>query len=462
MHISEFTEEALKSRCNWTIELTEYKRREEYGVVEIYFLLEITAAAGLLSAALIVPGLMYLADQDFNEGRLTEVRRTHYFDAASGEEISKQQAEEQHSKNRQAYQLDKEGNQLYSQGKYQQSYDKFSAAYNMCSKGYREEARFKKNRDIAKNKVEAAEKLEAEKNANRQADQLYREGLDLYKYGGKYKEAHEKFSKAYNLCTSGYSEEEKFKTYRDMAKKEMEAANLNADGDKLFQQGKFSEALNRYQQAYDKSDFKPKLYSTNLNKAKAEVEKRKQAENLRLQGKKLWDDAWCAEDEDKPEEASRKFQEANRLLQAAFELASDSREIARLSRASSLKVEGNALFNEGIRSQHEGVRLLEAAQRLKQQRDYRAAEGKFVEAKDKFNDCLVKFEQGCKCDSRFVPCVEFTREQLETVLESIEQVQQLLLKEKFKGLNVRAATSESVDPANSHSSRDFSEIFASL
>ncbi|XP_055538763.1 uncharacterized protein LOC129726130 [Wyeomyia smithii] len=455
-HISDFTEEALKKRCNWTIELTEYKRRELCGVVEIYFFLEITAAAGILGAALIVPGLLYLADQDLNDGKLTSVRRTHFFDAATGEELSRAHAEEQHDKNKQAYQLDKEGNELFKQGKYQDSHDKFSQAYNMCSKGYSEEARFKKNRDIAKNKVE--KEVEAtQNNANRQADQLNREALDLYQQG-KYKEAYEKFSKAYAICSKGYCEEETFRTNKNEAK----AADLNNDGDRLFHEGKFSEASKKYQQAYDNSYKNRNLYTENIEKAKAEITKRKQADELRVKGKKLWEEAWCAEDEDRCEEATGKFQEANRLLQTAFELVSDSREIRRLSKAASLKVEGNALFNAGIRAQNEGVRLLEAAKELEQQQNYRAAEAKLSEAKGKFTEAIAKFERGCECDSRFAPCVEFTREQLADVLESLEHVQQFLLNDKFTQLNISAASSEAHEKRQPEVSDSFEEFFSQI
>lgn len=158
--------------------------------------------------------------------------------------------------NNQADTLYKEGCELFNQGEYEEAYDKFYQAYRKCTDGYSEEAKFKKNRDAAKNK---------------QADLLDKEGFELYKQG-KYQEAFNKFDQAYKKCTEGYSEEERFKRNRDKAQAEKHALNLNIQGDILFQLGEYSEALVKYQEAYNKSQLSAQRnkFEANINKAKYE------------------------------------------------------------------------------------------------------------------------------------------------------------------------------------------------
>jgi tetratricopeptide (TPR) repeat protein len=77
-----------------------------------------------------------------------------YFDEATGAVMSKDQAMENKSKNRQADILHTEGSNLYKQGKYQEAYNKFNEAYRLCTSKYKNEEQFKKNRDEAKKQLD--------------------------------------------------------------------------------------------------------------------------------------------------------------------------------------------------------------------------------------------------------------------------------------------------------------------
>ena len=70
---------------------------------------------------------------------------------------------------------------------------------------------------------------------------------------GRYSEAHSKYQEAYNesQVSTQYT---KYSTNSQKAQIELDASNLNSLGDQLFKQGKYGEALDKYQSAYYKSD----------------------------------------------------------------------------------------------------------------------------------------------------------------------------------------------------------------
>ncbi|WP_041405424.1 tetratricopeptide repeat protein [Rickettsia rhipicephali] len=110
-------------------------------------------------------------------------------------------------------------------------------------------------------------------NKNQATEKLNNKGWQLFQEG-KYSEAAEYFNNAYQACSSGYQNEQTFKNNIDKAKAELDAINLNSQGDNLFNQGRYHEAHSKYQEAYDKSQVSTQYnkYSTNRDKAKAELD----------------------------------------------------------------------------------------------------------------------------------------------------------------------------------------------
>ncbi|XP_055523336.1 uncharacterized protein LOC129717460 isoform X2 [Wyeomyia smithii] len=389
--IDRFSKQALNGRCNVAHEVKEYSRHTEYGVVKIYFYIDITTTFAILGGLTVVPGLVYIGDQAFNDGEFCTTRATRYFDEDSGQEISSGQAEENRSKNRQADELEAEGNVLWGQGKYREAYEKYSQAYAMCTSGYHHEARFKSSRDKAKQEMEAAN-LYAEGNRlyrqgmfreaqdryqqaydlsreavakktynshmeeakiqhkNQQADRLNREGDDLFKNRRQYREAYQKYKMAYDLCTVGYSGEARFKNNMNSAKSEMEAADLNAEGNRLYNQGKFEEAQSKYHQACDltKEAVAKETYISNIERAKNQ-EKNQQADLLNSEGDDLFQNR-------------RQYREAYQKYKMAYDLCTDGYSgEARFKNnmnsaksemeAADLNAEGNRLYNQEMFSE---------------------------------------------------------------------------------------------------------------
>jgi tetratricopeptide (TPR) repeat protein len=482
--ISYYHKDAIESRMSTRNSIghhvTQYKRHTEYGVVQIYYHIDITKKMAVLGGLLVIPGLLYLGDQAFNDGGLCTHEETHYFDADSGQEILFSQAQENKNKNKQADLLDREGNELHGQGKYKEAYDKFNQAYQKCTSGYSKEARFKNNRDIAKNNW---------------AEELNKQGNKLWEQNN-YFEAVEKYNQAYQKCTKGYKNEQAFKNNRDKAQVELDAANLNSQGDNFFRQGKYSEAQGKYQEAYDKSEVSKEYneYKANRDKAKAELDavdlnnegnalfesgdfsgakdKYQQAYDISEIAKQndnffgrlffrpheyksnkdkaqtiinklsildaLWNKGWDAEN-DRYEEAEEIFQKVLNEAKDSLKIFPDNLKLKQYETLVLLKIEGNELFNKGIESQQKGVSLLQKAQKLKQQQSYKLANIKFQEAKDKFSDAQKKFEKGSENDQRFVSCIELVEDQIKEVTQSIkitERELHTLNQEFFSNLDI--------------------------
>jgi hypothetical protein len=111
---------------------------------------------------------------------------------------------------------------------------------------------------LSHDKDEASEKL------NNKGCQLFQEG--------KYVEAAEYHNNAYQFCSSRYCNEQAFRNNRDKAKTEVDAINLNSQGDNLFNQGRYNEAQSKYQEAYNKSTVATNKATYDACKSKAKVE----------------------------------------------------------------------------------------------------------------------------------------------------------------------------------------------
>lgn len=81
---------------------------------------------------------------------------------------------------------------------------------------------------------------------NKEADEMYNLGIQAWNEKD-YELARDKFTEAYNHCTSGYVNE---KTFEDDIKV-AECIIYSLEGSALYQKGKFVEALKKYQEAVD-------------------------------------------------------------------------------------------------------------------------------------------------------------------------------------------------------------------
>ncbi|XP_071439820.1 uncharacterized protein [Hetaerina americana] len=220
-----------------------------------------------LGGLTVIPGLLYIGDQVFNDGDLCTREGTHYFDAHSEKEISFSEASERKSKNRRSEEMGRDGNRLLEQGKYEEAYEKFKEAYSTCSSGYCNESRFMRDRDNAKNKW---------------AGDLNKQGNELWEKD-KYSEAAEKYREAYNKCTSD--------------RKDLEKRYLSNEGNCHRMQGNYARAI----ELFDKALAIDSSYDhAKNNRAKTFND---WAEELNKQGNELWE-------KDKYSEAAQKYREA--------------------------------------------------------------------------------------------------------------------------------------------------------
>ncbi|KAL1489920.1 hypothetical protein ABEB36_013846 [Hypothenemus hampei] len=223
-----------------------------------------------------------------------------------------------------AIKLNSEGDDLFNQGKYHEAHSKYHEAYDKSNVS-RQSNIYSTNRDKAKAEIDAI-------NLNSEGDDLLNQG--------KYHEAHSKYheacdksnvSRQYNI----------YSTNRDKAKAEIDAINLNSEGDDLLNQGKYHEAHSKYHEACDKSNVSRQynIYSTNRDKAKAEID----AINLNSEGDDLLNQG-------KYHEAHSKYHEAcdKSNVSRQYNIYSTNRDKAKAEiDAINLNSEGDDLLNQG-------------------------------------------------------------------------------------------------------------------
>ncbi len=317
--------------------------------------------------------------------------------------------------------LSDQANVFLKQGKLAEAIMKYQAAYDK-TQIFNQRDQYKNNRDLIQAKV-----------YNKEGYQLLSEAStrgDLAVKILKYKNAQEKFEKAINIRPNS----DVYKSSLAKVKAELDAINLNSQGDNLFDQGRYHESHNKYQEAYNKSQIikEKNKYAVNQEKAQTII-------NKLLKLETLWDNAWKAEndtEDDRSEEAGGFFQEVLRESKDGLKIVPNDSKFKQYEILVSLKMEGNALFNEGLESQQDGLELLQEAHKLKQQQKYDLANVKFYEAKEKFSNAKEKFEIGSNEDQRFVSCVEFVQKQLHEVMASLEITEQHTLASGLSNLDI--------------------------
>ncbi|XP_071439817.1 uncharacterized protein [Hetaerina americana] len=228
-HISYYSEDAIRSRMSVRQaighELTTYDRTTWYGVVTIHYRIEIKDTMKAFAALLIVPGFFYLVDKALFDGDICTTKKTHYFDASSGREISIDEANEMRSRNSEAVNMSSQGHGLNLQGRYEEAYRKFNQACISCTSGY----------------IKMSEFITGKHNARiRWAEDLNEQGNKLLEQK-KYSEAAEKYREAYETCTS-YS-------MCTGDRKDLEKHYLSNEGNCYRMQGNYSRAVELFEKA---------------------------------------------------------------------------------------------------------------------------------------------------------------------------------------------------------------------
>ncbi|KAL1490039.1 hypothetical protein ABEB36_013950 [Hypothenemus hampei] len=283
-----------------------------------------------------------------------------------------------------AINLNSKGDGLFNQGKYRKAHSKYHEAYDKSNVS-RQYKIYSTNRDKAKAEIDAIN-LNSEgdglfnQGKYREAHSKYHEAYDKSNVSdglfnqGKYREAHSKYHEAYDK--SNVSRQYKiYSTNRDKAKAEIDAINLNSEGDGLFNQGKYREAHSKYHEAYDKSNVSRQhnIYSTNRDKAKAEID----AINLNSEGDGLFNQG--------------KYREAhNSIINIALTETKPKVELDALNAYQ----RGETLFNKRrysdalkeYQAAHIQVEII--AEQLYEQGEVLYCTGKYVEAKTKYNEAV--------------------------------------------------------------------------
>jgi tetratricopeptide (TPR) repeat protein len=257
-----------------------------------------------------------------------------YFDEKTGEFLS-------HDKEAAASKLNDTGLQLFDSGKYEEAKEYFrNACVHSTNKENYNAFRINDNKVQAEidrmanlNCEEANESEQSEcdngqvKSEEAQAEidaiNLNSEGDILFEQR-KYKEALNKYEEAHDK-SQVETEYIKYRSNMDKAQAEGDAMDLNCQGDLLFEQGKYSEAQSKYQEAYNKSKIKREYsaYKGNERKAKTEIN----ALNLKEEGDSEFSAGRYENAKDKYEQASNdssvtanKTAYANCAMKAQIEL----------------------------------------------------------------------------------------------------------------------------------------------
>jgi tetratricopeptide (TPR) repeat protein len=156
--------------------------------------------------------------------------QTLYYDEASGDSLSSSEASNQKKINKEAYDHNDEGEKYFKQKNYEKAYQEFDQAYNKCSKNYKYEQLFLKNR---------------QKTSNAWAESIDSEGTQLYNEFN-YKAAAEKFKLA-----SEKAHDEDMKQSYLVKMHNAEAIGLSQEGDVLVTQKNYSQAVSKYGAAID-------------------------------------------------------------------------------------------------------------------------------------------------------------------------------------------------------------------
>lgn len=137
-------------------------------------------------------------------------------------------------------------------------------------------------------------------------------------------------------------------------------------------------------------------------------------------GKKMWLEAWKAEENGLAKASSDNFEKANQSFEKALQLDADNVEYKKFASISSIKIEGNKLFNEAVKIQQE-------ANEFKMKHLFQEARLKFQEASAKFHEGFEESDN----DPAFKDCETFIEISVNNINLVIRKLQLSIGIEKF-------------------------------
>jgi tetratricopeptide (TPR) repeat protein len=324
---------------------------------------------------------------------------TFYFNTSDGSEISGCRADEMENKNKEAEELNEEGDEFLKQENYEKAIEKYHSAYLRCTSGYSNEEEFTKKRDAAKmewpkklnlqgielynnnnfqeaiNKFQKAFEVNQNENhkktyiANKadcykelgnysEAIKLYNESLSLdnnYSHAkngkactmskmgkdffstGNYVESLQHYQQAYQTCSNDYQYRSTFKSNAQKAQVEIEAFECYQRAESSIAQcNNLDSVISDYQNAFNKSEVQSQK---NLYESKLQA-----AERIRMKLSDLdhfWDEAWEFELNERDEEAEKGFQKVKEKAAEYIKLFPYFKKFQEYSEKVDLKIEGN-------------------------------------------------------------------------------------------------------------------------
>jgi tetratricopeptide (TPR) repeat protein len=194
-----------------------------YGVQEIQFWYGVNPDMNFIP---VVGWIGYGIARAVESSNGNEDWRTMYFDESSGDVLSSWDAHNRRNKNQEAEEHQNRGVNYYNRKDYENAYKEFQQAYAKCSSGYKNEQIFKTNKKNSQNLW---------------AKSYYSEGINLFNQSN-YKAAADKFRLAYDKV----DDDAKKRDYQNDIG-HAEAAALLMEGNSLRGQGRFDEAIQKYQ-----------------------------------------------------------------------------------------------------------------------------------------------------------------------------------------------------------------------
>jgi tetratricopeptide (TPR) repeat protein len=194
-----------------------------YGVQEIQFWY---AANKDVNYIPVLGWITYGIARAIESGNGREDWRSMYFDESSGDVLTSWEAHNRRIKNREAEKHQNRGVNYYNNKEYEKAYNEFQQAYVKCSLRYKNEQIFMTNRKNSQNLW---------------AKSYYSEGINLFNQSN-YRAAAEKFRLAYDKVDDAAKKQD---YQNDIG--HAEAAALLMEGNSLRGQGRFDEAIQKYQ-----------------------------------------------------------------------------------------------------------------------------------------------------------------------------------------------------------------------
>lgn len=403
MHeLNYYTKKAIEKRYNRGARtglptFSKYELIESNGVKKLEFNFTIFPIA-LLSGFVLGPILGSVSAL-----LITKQVGTHYFDSASGEEISESEYDSRKEKNRQADQYAREGDKCLRQRDFRGAFEKFRQAYITSQSGYVNDREFQHKRDDAR--VKLIENLESQGDAL-QNEARYSDAISAISI----------YSEAHGYCTDKMiSRKAILLNKKENCEKNQHAMSKYRDGEAFLQQKRYNNAIEKFIEAL-------RVCATDFgrrNEISAKLQ-RAQAETKLTELEKLWDEALRIEN-DAPIRAKEMLENILTRARSLIAQLPLFQQFALMRDKVTLKIEGNNLFNEGIKLQKEALELLIEARTLLNEHKFDSADQMLGKAKEKLKIALIKFQEGRRTDERFKTSVDF----VEMYINSFSSVEQL-------------------------------------